>query len=190
MIWSKLQEMYSARWRPLTEADGWAEWANETADLDESIMLMALDEIVAHRKRLSDDGARDTYPPRLPEVLSTYWRVKAKHEPYVPPTIKCRVCDGTGWGWGIKTSRGYYIIPGRPEARPGEAFYITLIPCTCKSRPDEGYSSNMRRRLAKYIIRPQTAPLSELRRLQSECEQFTIDAEKSLTQEAKYAEVQ
>jgi len=168
MIWSRLQEMYAARWRKLTEADGWNEWANATADLDEDIMLKALDSIVEHHQRLSEGGAKDVYPPRLPEVLGAYRRVDASSKPYIPPKVTCAKCHGSGWGYGLKTKKGWYLDPKYPKKTDGN-LYMTLIPCACHNA-DQGYSQTLRDRLRRYIVMPSNGPLSDLRDLQGQYE--------------------
>lgn len=164
----EFRAMYAARFRPLTPQDGLKEWAAMVAEADAGIMRQALDAIVDHHRRLSEDSGRTIGAPRLGEVGAAYRRlakdgVKHWHE-YDVET--CPRCGNSGWGFGVTDGKGRWLDPKNPKPMAAPT-YITVIPCACKHgdatgpRPDKLYPPEFKQALSRYILGPCGRPVDK-----------------------------
>jgi len=184
MRFDDLARMYASWFRQLGPDDGLDEWIDkvERPEIVADTMRIALEKLDKHHRGLSRQGEKYIAAPRLGEVLAYYWQQvdEDRKAAYQPPSFKCHVCGGTGWGWGVKSSKGNWIGRKNPEARPGEGVYISLIPCTCMAQREQRYSNERRHREARYIVTPCNGALCDVRELRGECERLTREAERNL----------
>jgi hypothetical protein len=104
-------EMYAARFRPLTEADGLREWTAMIAQAEPDRMREALDSIADHHRRLSEDSGKTIAPPRLGEVKAALARVAAPPVTYIPPSRPVTPAQSAEWARALEMLKNTEVKP-------------------------------------------------------------------------------